>query len=72
MVLVNDTFVRRFYGDRPVIGSRIKFGTLTGNAPWMTIVGVVGSMGKGGPDREPFPHVYQSVGRADFPICCAG
>jgi predicted permease len=67
VVLVNDTFVRRYYGDRPVIGSRIKFGTLTGDAPWVTIVGVVGSVGKGGPDREPFPHVYQSVGQADFP-----
>ena len=67
VVLVNDTFVRRYFGDRPVIGTRIKFGTLTGKAPWVTIVGVVGSMGKGGPDREPFPHVYQSVGQADFP-----
>ncbi len=67
VVLVNDTFVRRYFGDRPVIGTRIKFGTLTGKAPWMTIVGVVGSVGKGGPDREPFPHVYQAVGQADFP-----
>jgi putative ABC transport system permease protein len=66
VVLVNDTFVRRFYGDRPVIGTRIKFGTLTGSAPWVTIVGIVGSIGKGGPDREPLPQVYQAVGQADF------
>jgi putative ABC transport system permease protein len=49
-----------------VIGSRIKFGTLTGDAPWVTIVGVVGSIGKGGPDREPLPQVYQAVGQAEF------
>jgi predicted permease len=67
VVLVNDTFVRRYFGDRPVLGTRIKFGTLTGKAPWVTIVGVVGSVGKGGPDREPFPHVYQAAGQADFP-----
>jgi len=67
VVLVNDTFVRRYFGDRPVVGTRIKFGTLTGKAPWVTIVGVVGSVGKGGPDREPFPHVYQAPGQADFP-----
>ena len=50
-----------------MIGTRIKFGTLTGKAPWVTIVGVVGSVGKGGPDREPLPHVYQAAGQADFP-----
>jgi putative ABC transport system permease protein len=66
VVLVNDAFVRRFYADGPVIGSRIKFGTLTGDAPWVTIVGVVGSIGKGGPDREPLPQVYQAVGQAEF------
>jgi putative ABC transport system permease protein len=67
VVLVNDTFVRKYFGDRPVIGTRIKFGTLTGKAPWTTIVGIVGSVGKGGPDREPFPKVYQSVAQTDFP-----
>jgi predicted permease len=68
VALVNDTFARRFFADRQsAIGARFKFGTLTGSAPWVTIVGVVGNIGKGGPDRAAFPQAYQSVGQADFP-----
>jgi putative ABC transport system permease protein len=68
VAVVNETFARRFFADRQsVIGARFKFGTLTGSAPWVTIVGVVGSIGRGGPDRAALPQAYQSVGQADFP-----
>jgi putative ABC transport system permease protein len=68
VAVVNDAFARKFFADRQsVIGARFKFGTLTGSAPWTTIVGVVGSIGKGGPDRAALPTTYQSVGQADFP-----
>ena len=72
VVLVNDTFVRRYLGDRPVIGTRIKFGTLTGKAPWVTIVGIVGSVGKGGRIAS---RSRTSISRSVRPIsrsCCGG
>src|SRR6185436_8477945 len=33
--------VKRFWPDQDPIGRRIKFGTLTGSTPWLSIVGVV-------------------------------
>ena len=40
-VIVSQRVVKRFWPDQDPIGRRIKFGTLTGSNPWLSIVGVV-------------------------------
>jgi putative ABC transport system permease protein len=40
-VIVSERVVKRFWPDQDPIGRRIKFGTLTGTTPWLSIVGVV-------------------------------
>lgn len=58
VLLVNDAFARRFFPDRSAIGGRVKWGTPTSDAPWLTIVGVVSSVARDGPDREPAPQAF--------------
>jgi putative ABC transport system permease protein len=52
VAIVNDTFARRFWPGEEPIGRRFKFGGSDSNAPWMTIVGVVGDMRRTGLDVD--------------------
>jgi len=60
VVIVSQRVVRRFWPAQDPIGKRIKFGSLTGNAAWMSIVGVVGEVKyRGLPDNPTAdPDVY--------------
>jgi predicted permease len=44
VVLVDQSFARRFWPDEDPIGKRIKRGTLDSDDPWLTVVGVVGTV----------------------------
>jgi putative ABC transport system permease protein len=68
-VLVNDTFVRRFFPGENPIGKRIRMGETHppanatnrwGIAEWNTIVGVVADVKSLHPQPETVPEVYQS------------
>jgi hypothetical protein len=50
VAIINDTFARRFWPGEEVVGRRFKFGDTGSNAPWMTVVGVVGDMRRTGLD----------------------
>jgi len=50
VAIINDTFAKRFWPGEDPIGKRFKFGDTGSNAPWMTIVGVVGDMRRTGLD----------------------
>jgi putative ABC transport system permease protein len=52
VAIINDTFARRFWPGEDPIGKRFKFGDSDSNAPWMTIVGVVGDMRRTGLDVD--------------------
>lgn len=43
-VIVSERVVKRFWPDQDPVGKRIKLGSLASNAPWLTIVGVVGEV----------------------------
>jgi putative ABC transport system permease protein len=43
-VIVSEQVVKRFWPAQDPLGKRIKFGGLTSNNPWLTIVGVVGEV----------------------------
>lgn len=52
VAIINDTFARRFWPGEEPVGKRFKFGDSGSQAPWMTIVGVVGDMRRTGLDVD--------------------
>jgi hypothetical protein len=58
VAIVTDAFVQRFFKGQSAIGRRIKRGTETSTTPWMTIVGVVGSVRGAGLGVDPQPEVF--------------
>jgi len=67
VVIVSERVAARFWPGQDPIGKRIKTGALTSNAPWLTIVGVVGETKYRGlpenPTADPdvyFPHLDRS------------
>lgn len=56
--IINQTLVRRYFTSEDPIGKRIKLGDVTSDAPWMTIVGVVGDVKHAGLDWDYLPEVY--------------
>jgi len=59
VVMINQTFARRFFPDEDPIGKRFVYGMPDGpNPPWLTIVGVVGDTRRTGFDAEIRPETY--------------
>ena len=59
VVIVNQTFARRFFPDEDPIGRRFVYGVPDGpNPPWLTIVGVVADTRRTGFDAEVRPETY--------------
>ena len=56
--IVNQSFVRRFFGRADPIGKRFTEGVPGGRTVWRTIVGVVGDMRRNGLERDPLPEYY--------------
>ena len=52
VVIINNTFARRFWPGEEPLGKRFKFGGPDSTAPWLTIVGIVGDMRRTGLDSE--------------------
>ena len=67
VAVVNDAFVRRFLPDADVIGRRIKRGEADSQSPWMTVVGVVGSVRGAGLTIDPQPEVFVSYVKGNIP-----
>jgi predicted permease len=57
-VIVNDAFIRRFTPGETIVGRRIKRGAPDSQNPWLTVVGVVGSVRGAGLALEPQPEVF--------------
>jgi predicted permease len=56
--IVTEAFVRRYIPDGRALGRRIKRGEATSKRPWMTVVGVVGSVRGAGLGSDPQPEVF--------------
>lgn len=71
VVIVNESFVRRFFPDEAPLGRRIRVGTIDADNPWLRVVGVVpdlhvgGGVGGIGSDRQRPEHYYLSMGSLD-------
>ncbi len=61
VALIDEAFAQRYFGSRDPIGHRVKRGGRGSNAPWMTIVGIVGNMKTDGFDLPDQPHLYLSI-----------
>jgi predicted permease len=58
VLLVNESFVRRYLPDKEPIGQRIRYGDPADDWNWKTIVGVVGDVRAESLTQEPVPRVY--------------
>jgi ABC-type antimicrobial peptide transport system permease subunit len=58
VVIINETMARMFWRGQSPLGHRIKYGSLSGNAPWMTIVGVVADTRRTGYESAVRPETY--------------
>jgi predicted permease len=58
VMVVNQTFARKFFPGEEVLGRRIKYGPPASDAPWITIVGVVGDVRQMGLELEARAEVY--------------
>jgi predicted permease len=56
LAVVSETTANRYWPNESAVGKRFRF-TVEG-APWLEVVGVVGSVHNRSPDREPTPDVY--------------
>ena len=61
VALVDAAAARRFWHDEDPVGRRVKFGGRGSQAPWMTVVGVVGDIKSEGFDQPEQPHIYVSA-----------
>jgi putative ABC transport system permease protein len=62
-VVINDAMARLHWPDTDPIGARVKIGRTSTDAPWYTIVGVVGSIRQNGLDVPPDPELYFAYGQ---------
>jgi putative ABC transport system permease protein len=58
VAVVDATLANRYWKGAEAIGHRIK---TTGNDPWFTIIGVVGTVREGDATLAPRPHIYFSI-----------
>jgi putative ABC transport system permease protein len=61
VVLIDDALAQRFFANQDALGKRIKRGGRGSNAPWLTIVGVVGNIKSDGFDQPDQPHLYSPI-----------
>src|SRR5690349_15070873 len=61
VVLIDEALTERYFGNRDPVGVRIKRGGPASQAPWMTIVGLVGNIKSDGFDKPDQPHLYYPI-----------
>jgi putative ABC transport system permease protein len=61
VVVVNETFARRFFGDNDPIGARVKQGWPEDKTPWRQIIGVVNDVRMNGLQGDPTLQAYLPV-----------
>jgi len=61
VLVVNESFAKRFFANGDAVGKRIRLGKLTAEFPWATIVGVVGDVRGFALAEPPEPTMYWPV-----------
>ena len=63
VALVNQTLARRYLGGQSAVGRRVQLGSAA-DAPWLTIVGVIGDVHHSALTDDPDPEVYVPMAQA--------
>jgi len=61
VVIIDEALAQRYFGNRDPVGLRIKRGGPASQAPWMTVVGLVGNIKSDGYDKPDQPHLYHAI-----------
>src|SRR5262249_39105197 len=61
VVIISDMMARRLWPDQDPIGHQIKWGIDQSQAPWMTIVGVVGDVNQSAVGIDVIPQTYEPI-----------
>jgi putative ABC transport system permease protein len=61
VLVVDEAFAKRYFATQDPVGHRLKPGGRASNAPWFTVVGVVGNIKSDGFDQPDQPHVYVPI-----------
>ena len=57
IALVNEDMVERYWDGEDPIGGRVRIGGYQSEAPWLTVVGVIGNIYSGNPEQPSFPQM---------------
>jgi len=66
--VVNEAFVRRFFGDGDAIGRRLRLGDADSHDPWIVIVGVAGNVRHSQLTQAPDPELYLPLAQGAPPM----
>ena len=61
VAIINDAMAGRSWPGHDPVGRRFKLGSRDSDAPWYTVVGVVGNMRRQGLERDPLPQIFVSL-----------
>jgi len=61
VVVIDEALSERYFSNRDPLGVRIKRGGPASDAPWMTVVGIVGNVKSDGFDQPDQPHLYYPI-----------
>ncbi|MEW6210871.1 MAG: ABC transporter permease [Acidobacteriota bacterium] len=61
VAVVSKTFAEKFFHGEDPLGKRIRFGGAQSNAPWLSVIGVVGDVKMESLDAENKPQLYRSI-----------
>jgi putative ABC transport system permease protein len=67
VVILNESAAAKYWPGESPLGKRIKFGDLSSDSPWLTIVGVVGDVRHFGLDTEAYREIYRPYSQTVWP-----
>ena len=68
VVIVNESAVEKYWPGENPLGKRIKFGNLSSDSPWLTIVGVVQDVRHFGLDTDAYREIYRPYSQSAWPV----
>ncbi len=61
VAIINQSMARRLWPRQDSVGRRFRLGSADSNAPWFTVVGVVGDMRRQGPEHEAIAQMFEPL-----------
>jgi putative ABC transport system permease protein len=68
VVLINESMAKRFWPRESAVGKRIKIGQFADDAPWLTVVGVIGNARHSGLDADVRAWFVRPYSQAGWPV----